>query len=133
MTAQEKDLQIQEKKEVQIKSEPTVPGKMYLPTTDIVETEKELLIYMDMPGVSRDKLRIRLEKDVIGVNGEIDSSPYANLEPLYTEYNIGHFSRNFELSNEIDQTAIRAEMNDGVLVLTLPKIPEKQPKMIKVN
>ena len=133
MTAQEKDLQIQEKKEVQIKSEPTVPGKMYLPTTDIVETEKELLIYMDMPGVSRDKLRIRLEKDVIGVNGEIDSSPYANLEPLYTEYNIGHYSRNFQLSNEIDQNGIKAVMNDGVLCLTLPKVPEKQPKMITVN
>lgn len=133
MTTDNKDLQVQEKKEVLTRSEPTVPGKMYLPTTDIVETEKELLIYMDMPGVTREKLNIKLEKNVIGVNGEIDSSPYSNLDPLYTEYNIGHYWRNFQLSNEIDQNGIKATMSDGVLLLTLPKVPEKQPKMIAVN
>ena len=133
MTDDAKALQAQEKKEVQTRSEPTIPAKMYLPTTDIVETEKALLIYMDMPGVSKDKLNIKLEKDVIGVNGEIDSSPYSDLKPLYTEYNIGHFSRNFQLSNEIDQNGIEAKMDDGVLLLTLPKIPEKEPKMITVN
>lgn len=133
MNKENKEITVQEKKEVQSKSEPTIPGIMYLPATDIVETDKELLVYMDMPGVSKDKLKVKLEKNVLGIDGEIESSPYADLKPLYTEYNIGHFSRNFELSNEIDQTAIRAEMNDGVLVLTLPKIPEKQPKMITVN
>ena len=130
---EKKEITVQEKKEVQTKSEPTIPGKMYLPTTDIVETDKELLVYMDMPGVSKDKLKIKIEKNVLGINGEIDSAPYSNLKPLYTEYNIGHFSRNFELSNEIDQNGINATMNDGVLLLTLPKVPEKQPKMITVN
>ena len=130
---EKKEITVQEKKEVQTKSEPTIPGKVYLPNTDIVETEKELLVYMDMPGVSKDKLKIKIEKDVLGIDGEIDSTPYSNLKPLYTEYNIGHFSRSFELSNEIDQSGIKASINDGVLILTLPKVPEQQPKMITVN
>lgn len=128
-----KDITVQEKKEVQTKSEPTIPGKTYLPTTDIVETEKELLLYMDMPGVSKEKLKVALEKNVLSIDGEIDASPYSELKPIYTEYNIGHFSRRFELSNEIDQAAINASIKDGVLLLTLPKLPEKQPRMITVN
>ncbi len=128
-----KEITVQEKKEVQTKSEPTIPGKVYLPNTDIVETDQELLVYMDMPGVSKDKLKVKIEKNVLGIDGEINSSPYSNLKPLYTEYNIGNFSRSFELSNEIDQNGIKASMNDGVLLLTLPKVPERQPKMITVN
>ncbi|MBU2644396.1 Hsp20/alpha crystallin family protein [bacterium] len=133
MNKEQKEITVQEKKEVQTQSEPTVPGKVYLPTTDIVETDKELLVYMDMPGVSKDKLKIQLEKNVIAIEGEIDATPYSDLKPLYTEYNIGHFSRRFELSNEIDQAAINAGINDGVLLLTLPKIPEKQPRSIAVK
>ncbi|MBU2511273.1 Hsp20/alpha crystallin family protein [bacterium] len=130
---EKKEITVQDKKEVQTKSEPTIPGKVYLPNTDIVETDKELLVYMDMPGVSKEKIRVKIEKNVLAIDGEIDSSPYSNLKPLYTEYNIGHFSRSFELSNEIDQNGINATMTDGVLLLTLPKAPDKQPKMISVN
>jgi len=133
MAEDKKEITVQEKKKVQSKSEPTIPGIMYLPATDIIETDKELLVYMDMPGVNKDKLQIKLQKNALGIDGEIESAPYTDLKPLYTEYNIGHFSRNFELSSEIDQAAIKAEMNDGVLVLTLPKLPEKQPKLIPVN
>ena len=133
MKEDKKEITVQEKKEVSTKSEPTIPGKMYLPTTDIVETDTELKVYMDMPGVGKDKLKVKIDKDVLGIDGEIDSTPYSNLEPLYTEYNIGHFSRNFELSNTIDQNRITATMENGVLILTLPKVPETQPKMITVR
>lgn len=133
MAEEKKEITVQEKKEVQTQSERTVPVKVYLPPTDIVETDNELMVYMDMPGVSKEKLKIKIEKNVLAIDGEIESAPYNNLKPLYSEYNVGHFSRNFELSNEIDQNAIKASMTDGVLLLTLPKVPEKQPKMIAVN
>jgi len=133
MTEENKDLVSQEKKEIQPHKEHTVPGKKYLPGTDIVETEKELLLYMDMPGVHKDNVKISLEKNVLGIDGQIDSSPYENLKPLYTEYNIGHFSRHFELSNEIDQSKIDASIEDGVLLLTLPKVPKTQPTTIQVS
>ncbi len=130
---EKKDITVQEKKEIKAKSEHTIPGKIYMPATDIVDTGNELILFMDMPGVDKEKLTVKIEKDILKIDGEIDPTPYKNLEPLYTEYNIGHFSRKFELPNEIDQSAIKAGMSDGVLTLTLPKIPKKQPRLIEIN
>lgn len=133
MAEEKSELVVQEKKELTSEKEYTTPGKKYIPATDIVETERELLVYMDMPGVDRKLVDIRLEKNVLAIDGKIDSEPYGHLKPIYSEYNIGHFSRRFELSNEIDQSGIEARMNDGVLLLTLPKVPEQQPQAIQVN
>lgn len=133
MTLNKKDLEVSTKKEVEQKQEPTVAGKRYLPATDIVETEGELLLYMDMPGVEKDQIHVKLENNVLVINGQINSELYTDLKPLYTEYNIGHFTRKFELSNEIDQAKIGAVIDEGVLKLTLPKVPEKQPRLIQVN
>lgn len=133
MTEEKKDVTVAEKKEVQHNQEHTVAGKRYIPATDIVETENELKLYMDMPGVEKDHIKIRLNKNVLEIDGQINADPYNDLKPLYTEYNIGHFTRRFELSNEIDQSSIGASVEDGVLLLTLPKVPEKQPRLIQVN
>jgi HSP20 family protein len=133
MTEEKKEITVHEKREIQSKDEHTIPGIKYQPATDVVETETELLVYMDMAGVKKDKVKVKIEKGKLIVDGEIDSSPYSKCEPLYTEYNIGHYCRRFELSNEIDQSNIEAKMSDGVLLLKLPKVPEKQPKLIQVN
>lgn len=123
----------QEKKEVESKNEHTKPLKRYVPATDIVETEKELLLYMDMPGVGKDNVNVKLEKSVLKIEGQVNMKTYSDLKPLYTEYNIGNYSRSFELSKKIDQTKIEAKMEDGVLFLTLPKVPEMQPRNIAIN
>ena len=123
MTEEKKEIAVHKKQEIQSQDEQTIPGIQYQPLTDVVETDSALLVYMDMPGVKKDQVKVGLEK----------GKPYAQYEPLYTEYNIGHYSRRFELSNEIDQSRIEAKMADGVLFLTLPKVPEKQPKLIQVN
>ena len=133
MTINKNELEVATKKEVEQKQEHTIAGKRYRPATDIVETEGELLLYMDMPGVDKDQINVKLEKNVLVIDGQINSNPYADLKALYTEYNIGHFTRRFELSNEIDQANIGATVNEGVLKLTLPKVPEKQPRLIQVN
>lgn len=133
MSDEKNEMVVQDKKELTTEKEHTVPGKKYIPATDIVETDKELLVYMDMPGVDRKLVNIKLEKNVLAIDGQIDSEPYGDLKPIYSEYNIGHFTRRFELSNEIDQSKIEARMNDGVLLLTLPKVPEQQPAAIQVN
>ena len=133
MTAETKNLVTQEKKEVESKKEHTTPLKRYVPATDIVETDNELLVYMDMPGVGKDNINVKLEKNVIRIEGAVDSKPYSDLKPLYSEYNIGNYSRQFELSNKIDQSKIEAKMEDGVLSLVLPKIPEMQPRSIQIN
>lgn len=133
MTEEKTEMVVQDKKELTSEKEQTFSGKKYIPATDIVETDQELMVYMDMPGVDRKQVNIKLEKNVLAIDGQIDSQPYGDLKPIYSEYNIGHFTRRFELSNEIDQSKIEARMNDGVLLLTLPKVPEQQPASIQVN
>jgi HSP20 family protein len=126
----EKDQKIEKS---EFSGEKTVAGKYYVPLTDIIETEKSLLVTMDMPGVKKGSIHVKLEDNVLEVDGQIDHSPYNGLNPVYTEYNIGHFTRKFSVSNEIDTENIDANLSDGVLTLTLPKAPEAQPRQIKVN
>jgi len=131
--AESKELEVQEKKELVSKDEQTVPARYYVPYTDIYETEDGLTVVMDMPGVQRDRVDVTVEKDVLRVEGKIDFANYEGLNPLYTEYNVGHFMRRFQLSNKIDQDKISAAMDDGVLTLILPKADEAKPRQIKIS
>jgi HSP20 family protein len=126
------ELQVQEKRELQKKEESTAPVRMFLPTTDIYETDQALTVVMEMPGVDKEKVEINVEDGVLTVEGRIDFSKYEALQPVYTEYNIGNFRRSFDLSNSIDQDKIRADMKDGVLTLTLPKAEQAKPRKIAV-
>ena len=63
----------------------------------------------------------------------IDFAKYEGMEPLYTEYNIGHFARTFSLSHMIDQQTIGATLSDGVLTLTLKKVQQAQPRQIEIQ
>ena len=130
-TAQE--LAVREKKELVSKEEKTVPGRYYIPYADIYETEEALSVVMEMPGVERKDINVSLENDVLRVEGQIDFSKYEGMEPVYTEYNVGHYTRSFTLSNKIDQEQISAQHDDGVLTLTLPKAKEAQPRRISIG
>lgn len=127
------ELQVQEKRELQQKEEPTVPARTFLPTTDIYETDQALTVVMEMPGVGKDDLEVSLENEVLTVSGKIDLAKYEKLQPVYTEYNIGPYRRSFHLSSgRINQDRIAAEMRDGVLTLTLPKAEQAKPRKISV-
>ena len=126
------ELQVQEKRELQKKEESTAPVRMFLPTTDIYETDQALTVVMETPGVDKEKVEINVEDGVLTVEGGIESGKYQDLQPVYTEYNIGNFRRSFDLSNSVDQDKIRADMKDGVLTLTLPKAEQAKPRKIAV-
>jgi HSP20 family protein len=131
--AAQQELQVQKKREVEKPEETTVPARFYQPNTDIFEEEGSLTLVMEMPGVQKDNVDITIEKNVLDVEGKIDFSKYEELEPVYTEYNVGHYKRSFSLSSKIDQSKISAEMNDGVLTLVLPKAEEAKPRTIKIS
>jgi HSP20 family protein len=130
MTQQE--LQVQQKREVEKKQESTVPARTYLPVTDIFETEQALTVVMEMPGVDKQNVEVTVENDVLSVIGRIDFAKYEGLQPVYTEYNVGHYARGFQLSSKIDQGKISADLKDGVITLVLPKAEEAKPRKIKV-
>ena len=70
---------------------------------------------------------------MLTIEGQLDFSKYESMQPVYTEYNIGHYRRSFSLSNRVDQGRISAEMKDGVLSLMLPKAEEAKPRRITVG
>ena len=131
--AASQSLQVQEKKELVSKEEKTVPARYYVPTTDIFETEDALIVVMEIPGAEKQAINVSVENDVLRVESRIDYSKYEGMEPLYTEYNIGHFARSFALSNKIDQQQISAELDEGVLTLRLKKAQQAIPRRIAVN
>jgi HSP20 family protein len=130
----EQELQAQEKRELQRKDESTIPTRTFVPATDIYETDQALTVVMEMPGVDKANLDLNLESDVLSVMGRIDFSRYEKLQPVYTEYNVGHYRRSFSLEpNRIDQEKIKAEMENGVLTLTLPKAEKVKPRRITIE
>jgi HSP20 family protein len=128
-----KELQVQQKRELEKKEETTIPARIFLPTTDIYEASDALTVVLEMPGVEKKNVEINVEDGVLNVQGRLELTKYQGLTPLYTEYNIGHYSRSFRLSSKIDQNKIAAEMQDGVLSLTLPKTEEAKPRTIRVT
>ena len=130
MSSQE--LQVQEKREVEKKQELTVPARAFLPATDIFESADALTIVMEMAGVDKKNLDVNVEDGILTVEGRLDFSKYEGMQPVYTEYNIGHYRRSFSLSSKIDQDRISAQMQDGVLTLLLPKAEEAKPRRISV-
>ena len=127
------EIAMRENKELVSKEEKTTPGRYYVPYADIYETDDALSVVMEMPGVEKKDINVDLENDVLKVEGRLDFSKYDGMEPVYTEYNVGHYSRSFTLSNKIDQEKISANLEDGVLTLTLPKAKHSQPRKIAIG
>jgi HSP20 family protein len=128
------ELQVQRKREFEkTKEEATVPARVFVPTSDIYETEGALTVVMEMPGVDKGNVDISVHDGTLKVDGRLEFSKYEGLRPVYTEYNIGHYSRSFSLSSKIDQNKIGAEMKDGVLSLVLSKVEEAKPRKIQVK
>ena len=130
--ATSQELSVREKKELE-GSEKTVPGRYYIPSTDVYETNDGLTLVMEMPGVDKDSVDVSLENDILRVDGRIDFARYRDAEPVYTEYNVGHFTRSFSLSDRVDRDGIAAKLNDGVLTLTLPKSAAARPRRISIS
>jgi HSP20 family molecular chaperone IbpA len=131
--AQSQALEVQEKKELVSKDEQTIPVRYFVPTTDIFESENALTVVMEVPGADKQAVEVSVENDVLKIEAKIDPSKYEGMEPLYTEYNVGHFTRSFTLSNKIDQQQISAQLQDGVLTLTLKKAQEATPRRIALS
>jgi HSP20 family protein len=131
--ASRQELQVQKKREHENKEESTIPARVFVPSADIYETQDALTVILEMPGVEKNNVDVRVEDGVLIVLGKLDLSKYQGLQPIYIEYNVGHYSRSFQLSSKVDQSKIAAELKDGVLSLTLPKVEQAKPRTIEVT
>lgn len=133
MADEQKALQAREKKEMAVPAEQMRPGPTFMPAVDIFESEREITLLADMPGVKAKDLSIDLRESVLTVEGHIDPPESTNEIDLLREYRTGNYLRQFTLSEMIDQAKIEAEMKDGVLRLKLPKVEEAKPRKIAVK
>ena len=131
--ATHQELQTQPKREVETRQERTIPTRSFLPVTDIFESNEALTVVLEVPGVNNKSVEVRVENDVLTIEGQIDFSKYESMQPVYTEYNIGNYTRTFELSSKIDQNRISAELKDGVMTVVLPKAEKAKPRKIAVS
>jgi HSP20 family molecular chaperone IbpA len=128
-----KALQAREKTELSTRGEQTTPGPVFTPHVDIFETERELTLLADIPGVKANDLSIDLRENVLTLEGKVDPPESANESDVFKEYETGKYYRQFNVSQIIDQSKIEAELTDGVLTLRLPKVEAATPRKISVK
>ena len=127
----EQEMATREKQPVQ-GNERTRPGRYFIPEVDICEYDEALRLWADMPGVTDKDVTVALKDGVLTIEGSVTPSAYDKLSPLYTEYNVGSYFRQFTLNAEIDEGGITAKMRDGVLTVDLPKREQSKPRTIPV-
>jgi len=103
------------------------------PAVDIFETEEGITLRADMPGVSKDRLNLRVDGTNLLVEGRIGITPQDQMQPLYADVRAAVYRRNFLLSNELEANKIDANLKDGVLTVRIPKRAELRPRRIEVR
>ena len=114
-------------------SERTRTKPLYVPRTDIHETEDGLVVLADMPGVSSESVEVTLEKRILTIRGRSEDRPPERFSPAYLEYQAGDYERSFTLSEDIEAERIEAKLRNGVLRVFLPKAGPAQKKRIQVQ
>ena len=103
------------------------------PAVDIYEDATGITMKADLPGVSRERLDIRIDGDSLTLEGEVAIEMPEGMQAAYADVSTTRYRRSFTLSKELDTDHIDAELKNGELTLRLPKRPEAQPRKIEVR
>ena len=109
------------------------PRRAVLPAVDVFEDASGITLLADMPGVSKDRLELRVEGDSLSIEGSMQPQTPDGLEAVYAEVRVPRFRRSFTLSRELDSAKIEANLKDGVLRLRIPKQAYAQPRRIEIS
>jgi HSP20 family protein len=112
--------------------EPTRGQVTFSPRIDIHETDEQLILYAELPGVTTDDLDIQFENRELRIHGRVQPRQ-TDAEYIYREYGVGDFFRTFAIGETIDPERISAELKNGVLTLHLPKKEAAKPRRIQVK
>lgn len=129
----EQEMKFQEKKTATPDDEATKNQLYFAPHVDIFETEQEVTVVADIPGVKTEGVELSLENNILTIQGRrlAAGNPAGRL--ILEEYESGDYLRRFTVAETIDQDKIEATLADGVLKVRLPKTVPAQPKKIEVK
>jgi HSP20 family protein len=114
-----------------VASERTTPS--LLPPVDIFEDASGITLLADLPGASRESLSIRVDGRTLTLEAPLALGEANSLVSMYAEIRANHYRRSFELSSDLDTSAIDANLKDGVLTLRIPKQESAKPRRIEVK
>lgn len=104
-----------------------------LPRVDVLEDTAGITLLADLPGVSKERLELKVEGDTLLIEGEVGTPMPAQMQSVYAEIRVPRYRRAFTLSRELDSARIEANMKDGVLRLRIPKQEHARPRRIEVR
>ncbi len=104
-----------------------------MPPVDVIEDSNGITLRADLPGVSKDKLKLQVESDTLTIEGEVAIQTPQGMEATYVEVDVPRFRRVFTLSKELDTGKVSADLKHGVLTLRIPKAEHAQPRRIEIK
>lgn len=118
-------------KGVQTREETRASERYTTPAVDIIETEVGLTMIADIPGASKDTLDINVDKGILTVNAPVSRSMPGR--SIYTEFEFGHYYRQFSIPETLDHEKAKADFSNGVLTLRVPMAEAAKPRKIEVK
>jgi HSP20 family protein len=125
--------QIATRDEGQVQHEARTPQLVLRPPTDIFEDDEGITLQMDVPGASRERLALQVNRNQLDVEADAQIEMPQDMEAVYADVRATHYQRTFALSSELDADRIDATLKDGVLTLRIPKRAELRPRKIEVR
>ena len=114
-------------------NESRTEGPALVPPVDITEDADGITLRADLPGVSREDLSISVEGDTLTIEGRVRLGEATSMQSVYAEIRVDRYKRSFMLSRDLDTTRIDAQVRNGVLTLTVPKLEQAKPRRIEVK
>jgi len=134
MTEETKALEVQEPGLAQIEGTERMRARtIYTPRTDIYETDDNVMLIVDMPGMGEESIDITLENNILAISGNSMDIASEGHALVFAEYEPGDYERSFRLTDQIDRDGIQAVYQDGVLTLTLPKAEKAKARKIPIT
>ena len=104
-----------------------------VPPVDIFEDKNGIVVEADIPGVSKERLTVRADRNSLMIEGEAVIDMPEGMEALYADVQVTKYRRSFVLSSELDADRVEASLRDGLLTLRIPKRAEYQPRKVEVR
>lgn len=129
-------IQTSERKPAQPQQTPSEQGRdqpFVVPPVDVFENESGITLFADLPGVSRERLGVRVDGESLTIEATASTAWPQEMQLVYGEAQYPSYRRQFTLSRELDASRIEATLKDGVLKLAIPKLEEAKPRRIEVQ